>query len=76
MIGIFVFIKFQVHHKVRIGWIQQNRLKTGNNLYMFSNEKASLLNFSQNLEKQCSDSMPVEVSTLGNLSFQQRAVRD
>lgn len=76
MIGIFVFIKFQVHHKVRLGWIQQNRLKTGNYLYMLSNEKTSLLNFSQNLEKQCSDSIPVEVSTLGKLNFRQRAVRD
>jgi hypothetical protein len=76
MIGIFAFIKFQVHHKVRIGWIQQNRLKTGNYLYMLSNEKTSLLNFSQNLEKQCSDSIPVEVSTLGKLNFRQRAVRD
>jgi hypothetical protein len=76
MIGIFVLIKFLVHYKVQIGWIQENRLKTGNNLYMFSNEKASLLNFSQNLEKQCSDSMPVEVSTLGKLNFLQRAVRD
>jgi hypothetical protein len=51
-------------------------IKNGNNLYMFSNEKTFLLSFSQNPETQCTDSMPVEASSLGKLSFQQRVVRD